>query len=408
MHWLALLRRNPLFVRFWIAEAITLGGDWFSLVAISVLAVQEGGGAGAMAVAATLAAHDLPMGLVRPLAGILADRFDRRNLLIGMHLAQAALTAAMAERAAHADIGALQILVLIRSLMSGLDWPARAGALRRVVAADDLVAANALSGATWSAMYAVGMALGGVVSTFGVPMALALDAGSFVVGALLLATLPPMPTRGGDGGGLGRALRRAGADLREAAALAWSDRALLRAVAAKTPVGLAGGAGVVMLNVVADGTGFAGSGALTLGLLQASRGIGTGVGPMVAERLAAGRTGLRRVWLGSAWIAYAGIAAMALAGAGWAALLAAAFVWGCGTGTNWVVSSAELQRRAPDAAIGRLSGLDMLLVELSFAGSAVVGGLAIEATGVAGTGAALGIGLGATAWVALHLLTRSR
>jgi len=33
----------PAFLRFWLAEAISLGGDWFSLVAVSVLAVQRGG-----------------------------------------------------------------------------------------------------------------------------------------------------------------------------------------------------------------------------------------------------------------------------------------------------------------------------------------------------------------------------
>ncbi|MEQ1507895.1 MAG: MFS transporter, partial [Myxococcota bacterium] len=260
MHWLGLLRRHPAFARMWLAEAISLAGDWFSLVAISVLAVREGGGQGALAVAATLAAHDLPMGLMRPLAGVLADRFDRRNLLVGVHLGQAALTALMVNRAVHADVAALQVLVLLRSMLGGLDWPARAGALRRVVPPEDLVAANAFSGATWSASYAIGMALGGLVSSFGVPLALAVDTGSFLIGAALLATLPAMPTRGSTGT-VREAALQAATDLREAWALARSSPALLRAVLSKTPLGLAGGAAVVMLNVAADRTAFAGTAA---------------------------------------------------------------------------------------------------------------------------------------------------
>ncbi len=85
MRWWSVLRRHPAFFRLWIAECISLVGDWFSVVAISVLAATRGGGEGALAVATTLAAYELPMAAVRPIAGVLADRFDRRSLLIAVH-----------------------------------------------------------------------------------------------------------------------------------------------------------------------------------------------------------------------------------------------------------------------------------------------------------------------------------
>lgn len=402
MRGFGLLRKYPAFARFWLAEAISLAGDWFALVAVSVLAVQHGGGQGAWAVAVTLAAHELPMALMRPIAGVLADRFDRRNLLVGVHVGQALITLGMVERAAAADIPSLQALVLLRSLLAGLDWPARSGALRRLVEPDDLIAVNAFGGATWSAMYAVGMALGGVVSSLGVPLALACDAASFGVAALLLVTLPAMPTRGE--GSLLRALSRAAGDLREAARTAVADPFLLRAVASKTPLSVAGGAGVVLLNVLADGTAFAGSGAVSLGLLQAMRGIGTGVGPLVAEHLVGAGFRLERVWAAVVFVGFGGIAALACT-AQWGAMLAAAAIWGMGTGANWMLSSAELQRRSPDVLIGRLSGLDMLMAELAFGLSALAGGLAIEATGHPSAAAGMLIVAGMF-WAALQVATR--
>lgn len=141
--------------------------------------MQPGGDQGALAVAITLAVYEIPMALVRPAGGVLADRFDRRDLLVVVHVEQGVLTAVMAWRAMVGDLVSLQVLVLIRSLLAGLGWPARSGALRRLVAEEDLLLANAFSGATWSAMCALGMALGGLVSSFGVAPALARDAGTF-------------------------------------------------------------------------------------------------------------------------------------------------------------------------------------------------------------------------------------
>jgi hypothetical protein len=379
MRWLALLRRNPYFARLWVAEAISLGGDWFSLVAISVLAVQRGGGEGALAVALTLMAHELPMSLMRPVAGVLADRFDRRNLLIGVHVTQAALTAVMAWRAAAGDIVGLQLLVLLRSLIGGLDWPARAGAIRRLVGPDDLLAAHALGGAMWSSMYAVGMALGGLAASLGVPLALGLDALTFVASAVLLSTLPNTPTRGVEGGWSG-ALSKAAGDLRSAAAMVRADPALWRAVSAKAPLAMAGGGGVVLLNLIADRGAMFGTAAVTLGTLQAIRGVGTGVGPVVVERLVVGGLALSWLWRGVSWMALGAIAVVATVDAP-ALVVAAVALWGCGVGANWMISSAELQRLAPDEAVGRLSGFDMLMVEGLFGASALIGALAVEASG---------------------------
>ncbi len=397
--WIALLRRNPAFARLWFAESISLVGDWFSLVAVSALAVSAGGGEGAWAVAVTIAVHELPMGLVRPLGGVLADRFDRRNLLIGIHLIQAILTLAMAERALAVDVPSLQLLLLIRSAVSGVDAPARSGAIRRLVRPEDLLSAHALSGSSWSAMYAFGMSLGGLLASIGTPLALALDALTFLGAALMLTSLPSIPTRGA--GRWREAAQQTYTDLREGLRLALSNPKLLRAVTGKAPLGLAAGGAVVYLNLVADREAFAGTAALSLGLMQAVRGLGIGVGPWLAERTILGGQSLLPVWRLAAFTGFAGVAGVAVAGhfGWWTGFTVATFIWGMGTGANWMISSSQLQRESDDTAVGRLSGLDMLLIESCFAVSALCAGALVERTHLPTSAAGLALVLGIAGFV---------
>src|SRR5262245_30756753 len=105
-----LLGRRPHFRRLWISEVVSLLGDWMSFVAVSLLALRAGGGA--VALALTLAAHSLPRALFAPAAGVLADRLDRRRLMVGANVAEGLLTVAMAVAAALGSVGAVQALLL--------------------------------------------------------------------------------------------------------------------------------------------------------------------------------------------------------------------------------------------------------------------------------------------------------
>lgn len=389
-----LLKRRRDYRRLWMGETLSLVGDWLTYVAISVLALQEGPGAGALAVAMVLAAHQLPHVLLSPVAGDLADRFDRRRLLVGLHLVQAALTVAMMFTTS--SIWVLQGVLAVRSALTALDYPARNGALRQVVPERDLLLANALSGATWSVTFAVGMALGGVLAAVGPAFALGVDALTFVAAAALLAGLPALPPRA-DGA---------------AGAPPWSEvvRALAgkpdlaRAVLAKTPLDVAAGGAWVLLNLRADTVTFVGTTALTLGVLQAVRGVGTGVGPIAAARVVRTGTPLSTVWT---WVSAMGLAGMALfaVSSAPAVLLAGALVWGVGVGGNWVISTAELQRQAASDTVGRLSAVDALATTLGMGGAALAAALVIEATGDPALGAWLTLGAGATLWAVLTRMT---
>jgi MFS family permease len=171
---LSLLRRRPAFRRLWIAASASLIGDWLSFVAISLLAMDRGGGA--LSLALVFAVHALPHALFTPISGVVADRLDRRTVLIVVPLVQAALTVAMALAAGSGMVWLVQMLVLVRSAGTAFMVPAEAAALRHTVEPGELVPANAILSGTWSITYIAGMVLGGAIASLGAVPAILIDA----------------------------------------------------------------------------------------------------------------------------------------------------------------------------------------------------------------------------------------
>ncbi|MBE7449427.1 MAG: MFS transporter [Kofleriaceae bacterium] len=185
------LRARPAFRRLWAAATVSQVGDWLSFVAVSALALEAGGGA--LGLALVLAAHALPAAVLSPVAGALVDRADRRRVMIGADLLAALVTAAMAAVAMAGAVVAVQLLLLARSAITAATPPAETAAVRRLVRPDELVRANAILAVTWSAAFVAGMALGGVAAMLGPALALALNAGTFLMAAALRVGLPAMP-----------------------------------------------------------------------------------------------------------------------------------------------------------------------------------------------------------------------
>ncbi|KYF88685.1 MFS transporter permease [Sorangium cellulosum] len=402
----SLLRRRPQFRRVWLSEIVSLLGDWMSFVAVSLLALGGEGG-GVVALALVMVGHHLPNALFAPVAGVLADRLDRRWLLVATSVAQGALTVAMLGAAVLGSVAAVQVLVFVRASVGALRLPAQSAVLRHVVAEDELLEANAIASATWSVMFAVGMAAGGLIASLGPAAALALDAASFGLSALFLWGLPPMVAEGRPEGGVLSALASVRRDIALAWKHAWDRPPLLDAVLAKTPVHLANGGALLLLNLVAAERAFAGTAALTLGVLQCVRGAGTGVGPLVGVALV--RRGLRGelAATGAAWMTFAAIAAFSVTGHA-AALIAVALVWGLGSGANWVLSSAEIQRLSPDRFVGRLSAIDNLVLTVGLCATSLGGAVLVERVGVPGVAAWLGLGAGVLAWIGSQWMLRRR
>ena len=74
--YLRLLRENPAFARLYTAQLISFGGDWFATVALLGLSLELTGSSALAALVLVLQTGGFA--LTAPLAGTLADRFDRR------------------------------------------------------------------------------------------------------------------------------------------------------------------------------------------------------------------------------------------------------------------------------------------------------------------------------------------
>ena len=184
-----LLRHRPHFRRLYLASVISMLGDWLSYVAVSVVTLRHGGGA--LAVGLIMAAHTLPVALLSPVAGPLADRIDRRKLLVMVDVGAALITLGMWLAARGQHVGWLQVLLLLRVGVSGISMTAGSAALPSLVEPAELKDANALNGLTWSVLFAAGTALGGFLAAWlGAGEAILLDSFTFLVSAGIILGLP--------------------------------------------------------------------------------------------------------------------------------------------------------------------------------------------------------------------------
>jgi hypothetical protein len=396
-----LLRSNPSFRRLWIAQLISLGGDWFNVVALTGLLLHLTGSS--FYGGAVLVASLLPQFLLSPVAGVVADRFDRRRLMLGANLIAAVLALAMLAVRSRGSVWlGLAAMAGIAAMGAFFDPASRSG-LPNIVEDDQLAAANVLMASTWGIMAAVGAAAGGLVAgLLGRDAAFVANAASFLVAAGLIlgvrAHLGPLDPTGVSGppglpgvsglpDGKRRRLRPV-RDLAEGAAWARTDARVMALLAQKVGFGL--GTGMIgLLPIFATrvfsgpGTGGGPTGGLGsadagIGILYGARGLGSLLGPFGARAVV--RTDLRRLFPAIA-------AAMALFGGAYAVFPAAPGLWAAagivlvahlGGGTQYTMTSYGLQQITPDRVRGRIMAFELGLVTLTMSVSLLAAGRAAE------------------------------
>ena len=173
-----LLRHNPAFTRLYAAQLISFAGDWFATVALLGLALELTGSAAVASL--LLVVQTGAFALASPIAGVLADRFDRRRLMVIADLARVpvALAFLLARDPGHAvDRASSRSPCFVWRGRLRADLLGRAANL---VEDDELGEANVLIGSAWGTMLAVGAALGGLVAaTLGRDAAFVINAASF-------------------------------------------------------------------------------------------------------------------------------------------------------------------------------------------------------------------------------------
>jgi predicted MFS family arabinose efflux permease len=358
-----LLRRNRDFRRLFLASVISLGGDWFLFVALGGLVLEVTGDAAAVGI--MIFAQEIPIFLATPWAGWLADRLDRRRVMIACDLARTAICVAFL-LVGPRNLWLAYVLIACLSVFAAVFDPAQQAALPNVVDPDDLPTANALGGSLWGTMLAVGAAVGGIVaSVFGRNVAFTVDAISFAFSALLLFGVRrsfSAPREHDEHIGITDATR-------ETVRYARRDRRVWALVSVKFGFGAAAGV-LAMIAVFAREIFHAGD--VGFGLLMAARGVGALIGPFIGHRLAGpGHRRLLPVIACSLATFGIGYALLGLAPALWLAAVSI-LVAHLGGGAQWVLSTYGLQRLVPDAIRGRVFAFDFALITLSLGASSLV------------------------------------
>ena len=379
--YVALLRRNQPFRRLWYGQVVSQLGDWLDSIALFTLLLSLTGSG--QAVGLLLVAQFLPGALVGPFAGIVVDRMPRRMVLIFSDLGRALLVLLLLLVRGPGDIWLAYTVVGLKVVLTSFFEPARSAITPDLCVPGELVAANAISGATWSAMLALGAALGGlVVGTLGVQASFLIDAVSYLMSAALIVTVRVRGDREAAGRGpeaqpapISQALH----ELAEGLRYIFTHREVAWLTFSKTLWSMGGG---VLLLLTLFGRGLfplGRDGALSIGLLYAARGAGAGIGPILAQRLFGdGQQFMRRAvgisFLFSA-VGYVGFSFSP----GLALAMLAVMIAHVGGSIQWVFSTALLQMRLPAQLRGRVFAIEYAGLTLTTALSSYLTGLASDA-----------------------------
>jgi MFS family permease len=376
------LRRNRAFVLLWSAATVSVFGSFVTRIALPFVAIETLR-AGPVEIAALRSVDLIAALLVGFVAGAWVDRLRRRPVMIWADLGRAVLLGSIPVAAIGGWLTLAQVL-LVSSLAAVLTTffdVADKAYLPTVVGRAELVRANGALAATSSAIEFLAFgAAGFLVKLLTAPIAIAVDACSFVVSAGFLGAIrrpepPPPPAADRE---------PISAEIREGMRIVAHDP-VLRGLLWGT-LGLSAMWGVFGATWLLFANGVLGLDAAVIGVVAALGGFGSLVGALFAERMS-GRFGLGRLVVASLLIAALGNLLIPLAPAGMP-LVAVAFLVGqqlIGDTAVTIYDVTEIsmrQARVEDRHLGRVNATVRVVMVLATLVGTVVGGLLAEAVGL--------------------------
>ncbi len=368
--------RSRNFALIWSAALVSNVGSWMQTVALGVLVfarTDQPAWTGLVAAAAFI-----PIGLLAPLGGALADRLDRRRWLIVTTLAEMGFATVLAVLAAtgHDPPAALVVLAFCGGASGAIGFPAFQAMVPDLVPTEDLLGAVSLSSAQFNLGRVIGPALAGLtLLTHNYGLVFGINAASFaaVVVALVLVRLP-RPVRSPEQLGM---VARLAAGAR-AAATEPGCRAAIQLIAVVALLASPFIALVPAMSSVLDRGGVSTS--VGTAILVTAQGVGAVAGALVLPTLAE-RVGRRAMLQSALFVLPVLLTLYGLAPSLWLSALAFLVV-GAGyiavlTGLNTVV-----QLRAPAAVRGRVLSIYMMGLGIVYPIGAVLQGGIANHTGV--------------------------
>ena len=372
---------------FWVGQLLSVTGTWMQTVAQGWLVLVLTGSPFVLGVA--VAARSVPVLFLVVPAGILADRFDRRKILIATSVVAMIASGALGVLTVTnlIDVPIVIAIALLLGVTNAFEMPTRQSYVSELISQRHLANAIALNALLFNAARIIGPAMAGIlVAVVGPGWAFVLNAASFlpvIIGLLMISKVHvPRPSIGARA-----AIPEAFRYLRSEPRLA-----LLYPLLAAQTIFASGH--LVLGPSLADDLG---QGAEGLGVLLSATGVGAIVGGL---RLAATSDRIERwrVLVVSALALGGGLVGVGLTSS-YAVTLLCFVVAGWGMVTFNVSSNTIIQSIVPDRLRGRIMSLyTLVLLGLMPAGGLLMGALATQG------GSAWALAVGGVAYVLLVLL----
>ena len=374
--YLELVRTNRAFRRLWSASVISMLGEWFNTIALFLIIFEYTDSEFLLGLLFTI--RMLCFAAFQPFGGLLADRFNRKSIMVWTNVLQVGLALCFLLVNGPEDIVWIYVLTGLMMIMHGMYVTAERAALPNIVPPEHLATANALDAASWSTALCLGAMLGGIVVEFwGTDAAFLIDSVTFAIGALMLRNLTIPQTIDEDM--KGPLFATALLNIKKGWLRIVREKRILRIVFAKSSWNIAGGglAGVFLVVAGSDVDGF--GMAVGFGIFFFARGVGTGLGPIAARAFLTNE---------ERWPFLVGVLVMISGGfyflVGWtldqSLLLTVLLVMlaHSASGANWVLSTILTQKWVEDEVRGRVFSMDMLIMSIAFSISSASAGYLLE------------------------------
>lgn len=347
-------------------------GDWFGILAVYALVQAYSGSEFLLGL--IIVTKMMSLALFSPLAGYIVDRVNRKQLMVLCDVGRGVVVLGFLLIDSEEFLWLAYLLTALQMMMSAIFQPAKTSSIPNVTSDRELVYANILSAASWSVIFTMGMALGGMATALlGTDQVFLLNAFSYLYSARVIwrATVPQTEMSHAER----HRTRNPWTGILEGFHYLYRHPDVSVPTLAKGAMTASLGALVYLLILISEQVLQMGS--MGLGILYAARGVGTGIGPILGRRwepderkwirvmgvcmLLCGIFYLPLAWTGSLWVMCLLVTVAHMA-----------------SGSNWVMSTVLIQRHSEDLFRGRVFSSEWLLFTLMQSVSVTAASLLLE------------------------------